>query len=227
MSEFKKVKNNVYPEFYLPLHTCMAGYFIKDKVVNDLLRFRDDNLKAGKFGKGTVYSQKYKKGSNVNPKEKDSLDLSVSCQEIREPILSYRSELQNCLMLYAEKFSYIKKNAHFNIREVLNFQHYPIGGGFKVWHCENNGYNLTEKNRNANSTEDNEAKKIMGLRCLVYMTFLNDVEDGGTEFLYQNLTVPAKKGLTLFWPAYWTHTHRGQVSNTKEKTIITGWYNYT
>ena len=63
MSEFKKVKNNVYPEFYLPLHTCMAGYFIKDEVVNNLLRFRDDNLKAGKFGKCTVYSQKYKKGS--------------------------------------------------------------------------------------------------------------------------------------------------------------------
>ncbi len=58
------------------------------------------------------------------------------------------------------------------------------------------------------------------------MTFLNDVDDGGTEFKYQNLTIPAKKGLTLIWPAPWTHTHRGQVSNTKTKYIITGWYNF-
>jgi hypothetical protein len=58
------------------------------------------------------------------------------------------------------------------------------------------------------------------------MTYLNDVNDGGTEFLYQKITSPAKKGLTLIWPADWTHTHRGQISKTKEKSIITGWFNY-
>ena len=26
------------------------------------------------------------------------------------------------------------------------------------------------------------------------------------KFKYQNLTTPAKKGLTLIWPVYWTHT---------------------
>ena len=58
------------------------------------------------------------------------------------------------------------------------------------------------------------------------MTYLNDVEDGGTEFKYQNLTTPAKKGLTLIWPVYWTHTHRGQISNTKTKYITTGWFDF-
>ena len=29
------------------------------------------------------------------------------------------------------------------------------------------------------------------------MTYLNNVENGGTEFYYQNLRVEAKKGLTL------------------------------
>ena len=56
------------------------------------------------------------------------------------------------------------------------------------------------------------------------MTYLNDVENGGTEFKFQNITTPAKKGLTLIWPAGWTHVHRGQISNKKEKYIITGWY---
>ena len=58
------------------------------------------------------------------------------------------------------------------------------------------------------------------------MTYLNSVEDGGTEFKYQNLITPAKKGLTLIWPAQWTHTHRGQISGTKEKYIVTGWFNF-
>ena len=63
-------------------------------------------------------------------------------------------------------------------------------------------------------------------RALVFMTYLNDVEDGGTEFLHQNVYTPAKKGLTLIWPAYWTHTHRGVVSKLKEKYIVTGWINF-
>jgi hypothetical protein len=57
------------------------------------------------------------------------------------------------------------------------------------------------------------------------MTFLNDMTDeGGTEFLYQDLKVEPKKGLTLIWPSYWTHTHRGVISKTQEKYIVTGWY---
>ena len=57
------------------------------------------------------------------------------------------------------------------------------------------------------------------------MTYLNDVPDGGTEFFYQKVISPAKKGLTVIWPAEFTHLHRGQVSK-REKYIITGWYNF-
>lgn len=90
--------------------------------------------------------------------------------------------------------------------EEYNIQKYLPGGGFKKWHFEND---------------------IIDNRVLVFMTYLNDVENGGTEFLYQNLTAPAKKGLTLIWPAAWTHTHRGQITDLEEKYIITGWYSYT
>ena len=58
------------------------------------------------------------------------------------------------------------------------------------------------------------------------MTYLNDVPNGGTEFLFQKLKVPAKKGLTLIWPTDFTHAHRGIISKTNEKYIITGWFNY-
>jgi hypothetical protein len=58
------------------------------------------------------------------------------------------------------------------------------------------------------------------------MTYLNDVDDGGTDFFYQKITSPAKKGLTIIWPTDWTHMHKGQVSMTKEKMIVTGWFTF-
>ena len=46
------------------------------------------------------------------------------------------------------------------------------------------------------------------------------------DFWFQKLTSPAKKGLTLIWPADWTHLHKGQISQTDTKYILTGWLNY-
>ena len=58
------------------------------------------------------------------------------------------------------------------------------------------------------------------------MTYLNDQDDGGeTEFLYYDISVKPKKGLTLIWPAEWSHTHRGNVVNT-DKYIVTGWIDF-
>ena len=58
------------------------------------------------------------------------------------------------------------------------------------------------------------------------MPYLNDVPDGGTHFKYQELTAPAKKGLTLIWPTDFTHTHKGQITDKHEKYIITGWLGF-
>ena len=88
-----------------------------------------------------------------------------------------------------------------------NIQYYKKGGGYKVFHCERS-YPSTSK------------------RVLVFMTYLNDVKDGGTEFKYQKVITPAKKGLTLIWPTDWTHTHRGQISLLGNKYIVTGWFEF-
>ena len=59
------------------------------------------------------------------------------------------------------------------------------------------------------------------------MTYMNDVPDGGTEWFHQDKYVPAQRGYTVIWPSDWTHFHRGRVSNTSEKYIITGWFSFT
>lgn len=61
-------------------------------------------------------------------------------------------------------------------------------------------------------------------RIMLFMFYLNDVEEGGeTEFYYQNLKVKPKAGRMVIAPAYFTHTHRGNVPVSNDKYILTSW----
>ncbi len=62
------------------------------------------------------------------------------------------------------------------------------------------------------------------MRVLAWMIYLNDVPDGGTHFSEQEYDCEAKAGRLVIWPAYFTHMHRGIVSTTSTKYIVTGWY---
>lgn len=120
----------------------------------------------------------------------------------------YNLYLQIALNEYLKKYIHADEVAKFSVNTNVKIQYYNLNEGFKNFHSENTGDGYTLK------------------RHLVFMTYLNDVEDGGTEFKYQKIISPAIKGLTLIWPAQWTHTHRGQISSTKEKYIITGWFSF-
>lgn len=140
----------------------------------------------------------------INKAIKDSIDLTVMPTATAIPF-SYHHVLKECFDEYLKKYRFSRFN--MSIREPIKIQYYPPGGGYKLWHMERGSLD-----------------EPIVRRHLVFMTFLNDVtEGGGTEFLYQNLCIKAEKGLTLIWPAEWMFTHRGQVSHTQEKYIITGW----
>ena len=63
-------------------------------------------------------------------------------------------------------------------------------------------------------------------RILVFTTYLNTIQKGGeTEFYYQKQKIKPVAGKTIIFPPYWTHPHKGNVTNTT-KYIITGWYTY-
>lgn len=118
----------------------------------------------------------------------------------------YIKELQIMLDKYKEEYIYADEVAPYTITESVNIQYYKEGKGYYAWHSERRG----PSNRH-----------------LVFMTYLNDVPDGGTEFYYQNYTTEAIKGKTLIWPSDWTHTHRGHITDKHEKYIISGWLSYT
>jgi hypothetical protein len=122
----------------------------------------------------------------------------------------YENEISNIVYKYIHKFNFAKETLYnFQMYTPYNVQLYAPGNYYSVWHCENNG-NPQYRNRH-----------------LAFMTYLNTVTNGGgTEFVYQRREIQARQGLTLVWPAHFTHTHRGIPSMTEDKYIITGWLEF-
>ena len=92
----------------------------------------------------------------------------------------------------------------------LNLQKYRKGsGGFHHWHSE-----IYPREPNCETLH----------RVLLFMFFLNDVEQGGgTEFLYQKKQIQPKSGRMVIAPAGFTHTHKGNVPVSDDKYIVTSW----
>lgn len=175
------------------------------------------NKDEGRVGSGVVHTHKRSIDVGIDPMIIYNPKIAgPSYKQDIKLIIDYYLALNNCVNRYAHELSQCSHDkghdggqelcAFYHVTERMNIQHYKPGEGFYAWH--------------------HERGEIAMHRELVFMTYLNDVPDGGTEFLYQDLTTTAKKGKTLIWPANYTHIHRGQISKTQEKYIITGWLGY-
>lgn len=64
-------------------------------------------------------------------------------------------------------------------------------------------------------------------RVLLFMYYLNDVEEGGqTGFYYQDMEVSPRRGRMVIAPAGFTHTHCGKMPVSDDKYILTSWILY-
>ena len=191
--------------------TFINGCYIPNKICDDLINYFDDNLDKQVSGK--VFEPGRRKGIE-NDNVKKSMDITFNASDCEDQVRlkDYIYNLDLCIREYEYKYIKAKEIDSYSIQESIQLQKYEPGEGYKAWHCERTGIS-----------------QIPGpmTRCLAFMTYLNDVPTGGTDFMYQKITTPAKKGLTLIWPTDWTHTHKGQISQTHKKYIITGWLNYT
>lgn len=113
--------------------------------------------------------------------------------------------LSVCIEQYSKEYFTVKQLKASS--EYVKLQKVPIRGGYHVWHCEQG----CVKHQN---------------RVLVWMVYLNDIPDneGETEFIFQGIRIKPTAGTVVFFPASFTHTHRGNPVYTKEKYIATGWY---
>ncbi len=152
----------------------------------------------------------FKSRGKTLTKSKDakvSTDVRVFLSSNNLVVGSFLKEILNSAKIYLEKYT-PPNMLYLTIREAFQIQHYAPNEGFFSWHCERSCYQSDQ-------------------RALVFMTYLNDVTDGGeTEFYWQGVKIRPMKGKTVIWPTDFTHLHRGITSPTQEKYIATGWLHY-
>ena len=186
-------------EYILPKNSMIGGWYIPHHLSDELIiifKAHPKNQSPGVVGPPPL---------KIDPAQKESTEVAIDPKYNDLPFITYRKYLEEVIHKYEAKYPEVENFDKFGMIESCQIQYYKPGQGFKIWHCEREG-------------KEN--------RCLVFMTFLNTVPGAGTHFKYQDLTVPAEKGLTLIWPPDFTHTHKGQISKQHEKYILTGWLGY-
>ncbi|TLU64244.1 2OG-Fe(II) oxygenase [Thalassotalea litorea] len=120
------------------------------------------------------------------------------------------------VQLTAENFQEVGKPNLMNLIRYLfqlapiNAQKYDKGvGNYGYWHSEIfpqlNGNKALHRN-------------------LLFLIYLNDVEEGGeTDFYYQNRSIRPKAGTMVIAPCGFTHTHRGNIPVSNDKYVLTSW----
>ena len=161
------------------------------------------------------------KGAKTEWKKDTEISISpnffLKGSEWEVPLSNVMSSLSQETKFYKNEFSFdtdlgvsgLEGLANWRIYPFFNFQRYLPGEAYYAWHCESSA-----------------PKPIFLSRMLAWMVYLNDVPDAGTEFKFQDFETDAEAGTIVIWPAYWTHMHRGIVSNTHNKYILTGWFNF-
>ena len=171
-----------------------------NNLCNEIITYFEENKNIQRQGitsggKNTLI----KKRTDITVAPQSLDDLKLRC------LKDYMNELHKCFQDYNVQWPFLKnmiKNVDIGI---FNIGKYLPGDHFSNSHTER-------------STLQNAH------RILAWMTYLNDVEDGGeTSFSHYNVKIKPKTGKTLIWPAEWTHAHSGEILNSGVKYIITGW----
>ena len=167
------------------------------KNIINLFEKRNDRHGQGEFG-GAIQLDK-----------KDTIDISVDIYELfGESEFSIAREyidfVASCYLQYCEEWPFMKRFKNAKIGR-FNFQKYHTGKHFLHIHSER--MRLYECHR-----------------LFAFMTYLNDVEEGGeTTFNHYDIKIKPKTGRTIIWPAEWTHAHAGLTVDAGVKYIATGW----
>lgn len=139
----------------------------------------------------------------IDPSIKESIDIPLNIFDPNAITSIISDPLNDAFSIYQSKYTVLQEMSDWSVSEYYNIQKYNANGGYKVLHFESSGPPICN-------------------RILVWMFYLNTIKNGGTEFPYINRKIHAEEGTLLLWPAGFTHSHKGVITN-KTKYIITGW----
>ena len=185
-------------EDHVPKFVCDKAITIIDDVLQNFSRspLADCDISTSVMEGDTQFQN-----TNVGRK-----DFGLMLQNVDRGVsFEFDQYLHACFLDYLREYGQLCQTPLISTDHKL--QKTEPGGGYHVWHCENAGYQHSQ-------------------RVLVWAIYLNDMPDGEaeTEFLYQKRRFKPKRGTCVIWPAAYTHLHRGNPVYTQNKYILTGWY---
>lgn len=117
--------------------------------------------------------------------------------------------LQKCIYNNKSEYHPQKNLVDYTRADEYKIQVSYPGGGFCDWHTEQG------------------SGKGYAQRFMVWMIYLNTVDQGGkTDFKYFESVKPTA-GTLVYWPASYSHVHRAAPDLKEEKWIATGWFKYS
>ena len=175
-----------------------------NKLCSEIIEFFENNKKIQKQG---ITAQR------KNLKLKKTTDITINPNDLKNPkykiLEKYIHELHKCYMDYQKQWPFLKTMLKKIDIPAFNIQKYSRGDHFAHLHSERTSLSTLH-------------------RLFAWMTYLNDVEDGGkTNFSHYGISIKPQTGKTLIWPAEWTHAHTGEILNGGKKYIITGWMHFS
>ena len=172
------------------------------KMCKKIINFFEDNKDLHIRGRYSLNGQIVR-----DPSVKDSMDLYMEFNVDAIPNIIIAKVLNAYTSLYIDTFTSTEIVDEFSVDMGYNLQRYNPGQGYHLLHCENSARGME--------------------RVLAWTLYLNTVtEGGGTYYPEYDRTIDAVEGRLCIFPAFWTHAHKGIVSNTETKYIATGWYIY-
>ena len=196
-TRLKIEKSNLTPNF-------IGSWDMKDSICDQIIAYyekHEGKQRQGLNGIGTI-----------NLETKNRKDISITPQELNlqgnEIFNDYFQMLFEFYKDYNKQWPFLASIVSELEIGGFNIGKYVPGQHFKKIHTERASLSSLH-------------------RLLAFMTYLNDVEDGGsTYFSHYDLDIKPQKGLTIIWPAEWTHAHKGNIINSGSKYIITGWLTF-
>ena len=193
-----EIKNTESPHF------ISAWKLNNDSICDEIINFFETNPQMQNTGRRI--------GGKIDTEKKDTLDITIQPKDLLEKKFSimknYMEELNVLYEDYVNQWPFIKKFLNNVDIGSFNIQKYNTGGHISSVHSERTSIATLQ-------------------RIFVFLTYLNDVEEGGeTRFDHYDLDIIPEKGKTIIWPAEWTHAHSGGIVTKGNKYVITGWMNF-
>ena len=193
----KTINKEQYPHF------IGAWNLEDDDLCKEIINFFEENKNLQRDGVS---------GSGKNLEIKKTTDIVINANDLKNEkfkcLNKYINNLFESFKDYQNQWPFLKslfKELHIG---KFNIQKYSPGGHFAKVHTERSSISSSH-------------------RLFAWMTYLNNVEDGGTtHFSHYDIEIKPEIGKTLIWPAEWTHAHNGKILNNGVKYIVTGWMHF-